>query len=424
MAFNLRLNEKNMFFDYFNKSSVTLNKVRQDIINFCFNLATVICLIMLIVRIVEQKVDMIILTIIALLLSIFFTYFSRKGHTQKILFISNILYLFIAFKEGMVSNIPIQTIIYFSCIPLIAAFLLDNERLRIIVFITNIITFLTLNYVTQSESWSNVITFLISIIFVDIMVLMFIRRLEYQEERLMETLNDKKETLEQLEEKHEDVLLFNSMMNHDIKAPIRTIKGFTKILKSSKNISKQELEYLNFIDGSTQNLESLIFDLLTLSKVDSSIVEKKMISVNNIIDITSLNLSYDINDKKVKINRSEIPDIFANHEFMKTVFQNVISNGIKYQPKSPNHIPQIDIYCKSDKTVDKIYIQDNGIGIKAANVDKIFSPFLRFHSTEDYEGTGLGMTICKRIMKKHNGDINYFHNDKTGSCFELIIPKK
>jgi len=108
---------------------------------------------------------------------------------------------------------------------------------------------------------------------------------------------------------------------------------------------------------------------------------------------------------------------------LKTLFKNLISNGIKYQPKeSSDHIPTIKIWSELGESID-IFISDNGIGIDDNYSKDIFEPFKRYHNKKDYKGTGLGLSICKSVMEKHSGKIELFKSSNEGTTFKLTFPK-
>jgi signal transduction histidine kinase len=214
------------------------------------------------------------------------------------------------------------------------------------------------------------------------------------------------------------------MMNHDIKAPLRSIKGFSQLLARTEQTETQK-EYLAFISNSTNNLEALISDLLLYSKMNIIELDFDEINVESIIDAIISLFKYDIEDKNIQIIKENLPEtIYGNFDGLRTVFQNLISNAIKYQPKdNANHIPEIRIKYESEEKFDVIYLKDNGIGIDEENIPDLFTPFIRFESAANYEGTGLGLSICHKIIEKHQGTINAIPVEE-GTCFIIKFPKK
>lgn len=233
--------------------------------------------------------------------------------------------------------------------------------------------------------------------------------------------------LNQIENKNEELITFSNIMSHDLKAPLRTISAFTGLVEKQVqgNFQKEKvLSYTNFITNSAESMRSLIEDLLLYSRVNLEKSEFSDVSLNDLTLLVLPAFSYDINLSKAVVNVAELPTIKGNKGLLKTVFHNLISNAIKYQPKDKsNHQAKVDIWAMETENQHCIFIQDNGIGIKSSYVEKLFQPFVRFHASSEYKGTGLGMSICQRIMDKHQGQIQLDFTSPSGSRFKLIFPK-
>ena len=404
-----------------------LDNTREKIIRLSFVLAAIVCLILTIVRTFEYHGDrsMLIAVIIAFFFSIGFIMVCYKGYSQIAILIANVLYIVIAFFEGYRLDMPMQTYIYFSLIPAISLFLIKNRNVRLIYLTMNILILICLNILTQSDTASNLFTYILMALICYIVLFVFVELMEKQQNEIILAIEEKTEALKLLENKHQDLLLFNNMMNHDIKAPLRSIKGFSFLLKKRTQPTEEQKEYLDFISNSANNLEHLISDLMIYTKMNAVELEAKNVDINSIIDAIFLSLKYDIERKNVKIIKKDLPEsIYSNKDGLRTIFQNLISNAIKYQPKEMgNHIPQIIIRYEEEEQFDVIYVDDNGIGIKEENIEKLFTPFTRFHSAAEYEGTGLGLSICKKIIEKHKGQIELVLKESQGTCFRLKFAK-
>jgi len=238
---------------------------------------------------------------------------------------------------------------------------------------------------------------------------------------------EKEEFLEQIEKKNEELITFSNIMSHDLKAPLRTISAFSGLVKKQvQGNFKQEdlLKHINFITSSTESMEELIDDLLLYSKVSMNQDEFSKVDLNKLIVLVLPSFSYDINTGKAVVDVKHLPIINGNKGLLKTVFHNLISNAIKYQPKNqPDRQATIKIWMTEEAQQFNIFLQDNGIGIPKDYADKLFQPFVRFHAASAYKGTGLGMSICDRIMSHHQGSIQLEHTSPSGSCFKLTFPK-
>jgi len=258
--------------------------------------------------------------------------------------------------------------------------------------------------------------------------------IEYQD-RKVKKLNrelhrkyiEKKNDAQRLNEKNNELIVFSHIMSHDLKSPLSTIKAFAELL--AKDIKKEEdkeqqIKYLNFILSSADSMTVLINDLLTYSKIETDNYVLENVDLQNVIEEVLPSFQFDIMDRKVEIEIKELPIIQGNPNIIKTVFHNLISNSIKYQPKDiANHHPKIVIWSEENEQQYNVFIQDNGIGFKKEHIDDLFTPFKRFHSNKEYKGTGLGMSICRRIIEKHKGSISLQSTSEDGSVFKLTFPK-
>jgi len=350
------------------KMPMALDQTRTKIIQFTFLLAALVSIVMLIVRIIEQKNDEAILSFVAIICNFSTFYWSRKGYAQIGLILGAICCLAFAFGAGYKLGVPIESVVYFSLCPAILAFLMKNKTVRIIYLTINIISFSLLNVLSPSHEWSNVFNILFVIIISHLIVLFFIELMEKQQEELQLVLNEKNAALNALQSKHDDVLLFTNVMNHDIKAPLNTIKGFIGLLQKEKQ-NERGSQYIKFIKKSLDSLDGMIKNLLALTKINTTELEFSNTDLNHVIDHICDALKYDIQKNSVNIVKENLPEIRGNSEALRTVFQNLISNSIKYQPVDKfEHIPTITISHKKNGQGDVIFFKDNGIGIKEENI--------------------------------------------------------
>ena len=239
----------------------------------------------------------------------------------------------------------------------------------------------------------------------------------------MELATEKNRLIEELKEKNEEMLLFSNMMSHDLKAPLRNIDGFSQLLqKQLTGLNPEELKFFSFISQGVRTLKKLIDDLLQYSRFSANNYAFKAIKVEPLINQLLLNFNYDITNKQVKIVKSNLSTIHGHEESLALVFQNLISNAIKYQPKEATHIPHIEIKQERVGNENIIFVKDNGIGIDSHKFKEVFMPFKRFHNASEYEGTGLGMSIVSKVIEKHNGKIDIQSTLGKGSTFSISLP--
>ena len=242
--------------------------------------------------------------------------------------------------------------------------------------------------------------------------------------QLLEEKNDQiNHQNKRLEESNDDLRSFATVASHDLKEPLRMINSYTKILNKKYNSLFDEgaKEFMGYIIDGVSRMEGLLNGLLDYSRVSISEDKSKMINTQDIVDLALGNLRFSVVDKNavVKINAKKLPKIKGNHVQLIQLFQNLIGNGIKFQGKMA---PEITLDCRKKGDYFLFTVKDNGIGIKEADKNRIFEMFSRLHSKEEYEGTGIGLATCKKIVERHGGEIWVESELGLGSTFFFTIP--
>ena len=226
-----------------------------------------------------------------------------------------------------------------------------------------------------------------------------------------------------LEESNRDLEQFGYIISHDLKEPLRMITSYTQLLKArySKNFDERGEEFMDYVIDGSKRMNSLINDLLSYSKVGRENKVKEYVDANVIINIVQNNLRMLIYENEAIIEVNDvIPKIYCNQLQITALFQNLISNAIKYRKKDTT--PRIEIGVKRKYKFWEFYIKDNGIGIAKEHLDSIFVIFQRLHAKHEYSGTGVGLAISKRIVQTHNGEIWAHSIEGGGSTFYFTIP--
>ncbi|HTE24234.1 sensor histidine kinase [Flavitalea sp.] len=258
--------------------------------------------------------------------------------------------------------------------------------------------------------------------------------LKLTQEKLEENNNQLAESNHALELSNHDLQQFASVASHDLQEPLRKIQMFSELLKvrASDQLSPESQKYLSKITVSAERMKKLVLDILNYSKLSArtNLVEK--VDLNILIKELLEDLELVFAEKQATITVDPLPVIDVNRGQIRQVFQNIISNAIKFSREDVP--PVIHISCKTlaDKSFDSkesasggfvlISVSDNGIGFESRYLDNIFVLFERLHSKDAYEGTGIGLAISKKIIEKHNGLITAKSISGKGSTFLFILP--
>ena len=177
------------------------------------------------------------------------------------------------------------------------------------------------------------------------------------------------------------------------------------------------------IQKSSMRMKVFIEDLLELSQVSAKPKNYYLVSLSTVVAEVLSDLELKIKEKKAKVIIHSLPEIMGDKLQMRQLFQNLLSNALKFQRKE---IP-VEIIISSQRGERghwRILLQDNGIGIAPENIDRIFKPFERLHGRSTYEGTGIGLAICKNIAQRHHGTIAVENIASPGACFTINLPER
>lgn len=211
-------------------------------------------------------------------------------------------------------------------------------------------------------------------------------------------------TLKDLRQSNADLEQFAYVASHDLQEPLRNVKNFTELFarKYVGKIDEKADTYIDYITGGAERMQTLIFDLLSYSRITTRGGEFEETNLNEIVDDVLENLQLLIKENNAKIIVKDLPVIKVDGAQMAQLFQNLIGNAIKFKN---NRTPEIEINAKKKNDEWIIFVKDNGIGIDMKYANKIFEVFQRLHTRDEYSGTGIGLAICKRIIERHNGKI-------------------
>jgi signal transduction histidine kinase len=229
-------------------------------------------------------------------------------------------------------------------------------------------------------------------------------------------------TLE-LKRSNEDLQQFAHIASHNLQEPLRSITNFTGILEQTlqDKLDEDSQKNINSVINAASRMRQLIKDLLDFSQIGREDLAFQKLNLNDMLREIIAALNDQIQEKKAHLTYSLLPTLELTSPVISQVFQNLISNAIKFCPN--DRAPHIDISVKEEQQQWTFKIQDNGVGIKKEHLKKIFEIFQRLHGRDKYPGTGIGLAICKKIIERHGGKIWAESIPEQGSTFFFTLPK-
>lgn len=231
-----------------------------------------------------------------------------------------------------------------------------------------------------------------------------------------------KSTLQSLELSNKDLEQFAYVANHDLQEPLRMISSFTQLLERryKDKLDQDANEYIRFaVDGAIR-MQKLLNDLLEFSRIKSQAEHYEPVDASVLLGQAVANLQQLLSDNTALVTNDDLPVIQADEAQMIRLFQNLIENAVKFHKKT--ELPQIHISYTKQDNMYRFSVADSGIGIEKQYHDKVFVVFQRLHSIKDYAGTGIGLSICKRIVERHGGAIWFESIVNEGTTFYFTIP--
>lgn len=229
-----------------------------------------------------------------------------------------------------------------------------------------------------------------------------------------------------LEKANKELDSFAYTASHDLRAPLRGIMSFASFLEEDYKIKLDEkgLDYLKEIREGAGRMNRLIEDLLTLSRISRLQNPYEDVDMNELIGSILKRIEFDIRQNKVELEiQKNIPIVRCDRIKIGEVFLNLINNAIKFSSKNNKANPRVEVGYSDKAEFHEFYVKDNGIGIEPRHHEQIFGIFKRLHKSSEYEGTGAGLSIVKRVIDDHGGKIWIDSNLGKGAVFYFTIPK-
>jgi light-regulated signal transduction histidine kinase (bacteriophytochrome) len=251
-----------------------------------------------------------------------------------------------------------------------------------------------------------------------------------RQHELEQEIAERRQVEEALTNSNHQLEQFAYAVSHDLQEPLRMVKSYLQLLERryKGQLDQDADEFIAFAADGATRMQTLISDLLTYSRVSTDAKPLESTNCTTLLDSVLADLKIAIEESGVVVTHDDLPTLMADDTQLRRVFQNLIGNAIKFHRDRPPEV-HIGIEHKEGESDEEtaywlFSVQDNGIGIDPSKFEQVFMIFQRLHARTDYEGTGVGLAICKKIVERHEGRIWVESEPGKGSTFYFTIPDK
>ena len=242
----------------------------------------------------------------------------------------------------------------------------------------------------------------------------------YLAEKLREDLNISNKLRKELERSNQDLEDFAFIASHDLQEPLRKIHVFGDLLKQSsvEPLDPKSQKHMDRMLASTRRAQTYLNDLLDYSQIKSNSRPSTPVNLNDLIKDVLLHFSLVIKKTKAQVETGVLPTVIADPYMMRQLFQNLVSNALKFSKSG--RPPKIKIFSRPNSDeFHEVVVQDEGIGFNTSYLNNMVKPFKKLHGKDRYEGGGMGLTICMKVVRVHGGQMTA--NSKLGEGAQFII---
>jgi light-regulated signal transduction histidine kinase (bacteriophytochrome) len=228
----------------------------------------------------------------------------------------------------------------------------------------------------------------------------------------------------ELETSNKELESFAYSVSHDLRAPLRHMVGYSELLQkhAASLLDDKGRRYIQTIIESAKRMGNLIDDLLSFSRIGRAETKKTLVNLDQLVNEVMMELGQDAREREIAWKTAPLPMCYADRSMLKVVFVNLLSNAVKFTRMRTR--AEIQIGCvDSDEDQIQLFVKDNGAGFDMRYANKLFGVFQRLHSSEEFDGTGIGLATVQRIIHRHGGKVRAEGAVDQGATFYLSLPK-
>ncbi len=263
---------------------------------------------------------------------------------------------------------------------------------------------------------------LLVLVVVALLVIAFLAR-RREMSLVLEEFNELERTQAELERSNEELEQFAYVASHDLKEPLRMVAGYTQLLdlRYGKKLDNQGRQFLAYASQGATRLQNMVDDLLAYSRVRTDKSQLKEVDLRDVVTIVRGHLAGLIDDRNVQLQVGSLHTVNGEQGQLVQLLLNLVQNAVKF---SPQDAPVVEISSQKIDGQVEIRVRDEGIGIDEKQQDRIFDIFQRLHLREEYEGNGIGLAMCRKIVEQHGGTIRVQSAPGQGSTFIIRLPER